>query len=193
MQISGPSKWLNKLKRPQGPGQLVPPSTSYTLPPPLLYPHLIAFYFSNIYYYRILKRYPNAKMHVRWPRCTSDTTHMYIYKIGYIHIHIYIYSIYSNILLSCTMREWCQGTRCDAPDTDTPWNNTLSFVPLYPFCVYPFFIIPFWHLPPLRVNGFRHGFGYAFECYTICNLSLVIVEIYPSDKGQRVYSWHLIH
>lgn len=90
MQISGPSKWLNKLKRPQGPGQLVPPSTPYTLPPTPLYPHLIAFYFSNIYYYRILKRYPNAKMHVRWPRCTSDITHMHIYRIEYIHLYIYI-------------------------------------------------------------------------------------------------------
>lgn len=90
MQISGPSKWLNKLKRPQGPGQLVP--LPLPLPLPLLYPHLIAFYFSNIYYYRILKRYPNAKMHVRWPRCTSDTTHMH--KHTYIGLDIYIYNVW---------------------------------------------------------------------------------------------------
>lgn len=80
MQISEPSKWLNKLKRPQG--EPIPICIYLSTH----YPHLIAFYFSNIYYYRVLKRYPNAKMHVRWRHCTSDTTHM--------HIHIYRDTIY---------------------------------------------------------------------------------------------------
>lgn len=139
MQISGPSKWLNKLKRPQGPGQLVTPLQSLPLPP--LYPHLIAFYFSNIYYYRILKRYPNAKMHVRWPRCTSDTTHMHIHT--YIGLDICIY-------IQCmAISYWV--VRCEnvakARDVTRPiltLHETTHYAlcPGYPFCVYPLCLIP---------------------------------------------------
>lgn len=184
MQISGPSKWLNKLKRPQGPGQLVtPPSPLSTFNCVLFFKYLLL---SNI---ETISKCENARqmapLHVR------HHAHAHTY-IG-LDIRMYIYTMYGNILLSCTLRECCQGTRCDAPDTDTPWNYTLSFAPRLSLLRLSPLPCPTPSLFLFRVNGFRHGFSYAFECYTICNLSFIIFEIYQIIKRERVHWWYFIH
>lgn len=101
MQISGPSKWLNKLKRPQGPGQIVTPPAPAPPPSPLSTFNCVLFFkyllLSNI---ETISKCENARqmapLHVRH----HAHAHTYIYRIGYIYVYI-LYMAISYWVVRC--------------------------------------------------------------------------------------------
>lgn len=135
MQISGPSKWLNKLKRPQGPGQLVTPPTPAS---PLSTFNCVLFFkyllLSNI---ETISKCENARqmapLHVRH----HAHAHTYIYRIGYIYI---LYMAISYWVVRC--ENVAKARDATRPILTLHETTHYALCPGYPFCVYPLCLIP---------------------------------------------------